>query len=164
MRMPKKLFHLFARGRADLLDHGAAIAEDDGFLAVALHVDGGEDADQAVGFFPMIHQNDDGVRNFLARLQQDFFAHQFGGEEARGLVGDVIGGEVRRAFGKRADDQVAQAWSTSSGARAETGRKSSNVVQFAEELDGGQHLLAVLEQVDLVDDQEHGRLWSGGGR
>src|SRR5580658_6231600 len=58
--------HLRARQRADLLQHGALRADDDGLLAVALHADGGEDARETRRFFPLVDGDGDGVRHLLA--------------------------------------------------------------------------------------------------
>src|ERR1700733_15168868 len=47
-------FHLQARQRADLLQHGALGADDDSLLAVALHADSCENAREPRRFFPLV--------------------------------------------------------------------------------------------------------------
>src|ERR1035441_4877127 len=42
------------------------------------------------------------------RYPQDFFAHQFGGQKALRLVGNVVFGKVSRPFGQTVEDHLAQ--------------------------------------------------------
>src|ERR1019366_1503307 len=61
----EKCFHFLAGQRADLLEHGPALADDDALLSVTLHRNGGVDADRPRGLLPLFDQHRDGVRHFL---------------------------------------------------------------------------------------------------
>ena len=47
--------HFLARQSADILQHRAARADNNALLAVALDIDGGEDANQFWGILPRVH-------------------------------------------------------------------------------------------------------------
>ena len=112
--------HIFAGGGADALEHFAAFADKDGFLAGALADDGrgdfcdgepGVGGALAAGFrwiFPFFDDDGRGVGDLFAGEHEDFFADELGDEEALGLVGDLILGEVALALGEVGDDAVEQ--------------------------------------------------------
>ena len=71
----EKLFNVAAGGGADAFDHRALLADDDGFLAAALNIDGGVH-DELVIFLVALHvldDNGDAVRHFFFGEAQDLF-------------------------------------------------------------------------------------------
>src|SRR5262245_27197594 len=87
-------FHLLAGERSDLFQHRASRPDNDSFLTFALHPDGGVNTGQLRRLLPFIDGDGDRMRHFLAGREQHFLAHQLGGEESLGLIGEVIFGEV----------------------------------------------------------------------
>ena len=95
----ENVLEFFARRGADFFDGFSAGADQNSLLAVALHVNGGANAQNLGSFFEAIHQDGDGVRDFVARGEDRLFADDFGGQETLGLVGVLISGKHRRGFG-----------------------------------------------------------------
>src|SRR5579872_4080344 len=62
----EELLHLLAGEGADLFEHRALGADDDGLLAVTLHADGSVNARERSGFLPPVHHYGDGVGHLLA--------------------------------------------------------------------------------------------------
>jgi hypothetical protein len=86
----------------DLLEHRAALADDDGLLAVALDVDRGVDAHEAVSalltlrLVELLHLDGDRVRHLVAEPHHRLLAHVLRGDLALQLVGHHVGREERR--------------------------------------------------------------------
>ncbi len=108
-------FDLFARGGADALEHFAAFADEDGFLAGALTKDGGGDfgdGEFAVFLFEgcrllkLFDYDGGGVGDLFAGEEKNFFPDELCDEEALGLVGELVFGEVALAFLEVRDDFV----------------------------------------------------------
>src|SRR5665213_176232 len=95
--------HLFQVGAgqfADLLDGGAALAQHDGFLAVALDEDDLVDLHRAVlALLPLLGFHRGGVGQFVMQAQIDFLARHFGGQQAGGNVGGFVFGIVPGPIG-----------------------------------------------------------------
>ncbi len=72
-------FQFFAGCCTDFLDGFPALPYQDSLLAVAFYVHGGANAQQLGSFLEIIYQDGDGVRDFVARGQDCFFAYDFGG-------------------------------------------------------------------------------------
>ena len=110
-------FEFFARCCADFFDGFPALADQNSLLAFALDVDGGADAQQLGRFLEIIYQDGDGVRHFVARGEDGFFAHDFGGEETFGLVGELVGREMRRGFGQAREPGIDEVEAAGAGER-----------------------------------------------
>jgi len=118
-------FEFFACCCADLFYGFPALADQNSLLAFAFYVDGGADAQKFGRFLEIVDEDGDGVGDFVARLQDGFFADDFGGDEALGLVGELVGGKMRRGFGQAREpgiDQIQAAAPVS----AEMGKISAN--------------------------------------
>ena len=87
---------------ADGLDHRAAPADDDRLLRFALDQDGAVQAEQPlrVRLFEPIDDDRGRERQLRVRVPQHLLAHQLGHEEPLGLIGQVVVGIERLAFGK----------------------------------------------------------------
>lgn len=88
----EKFFNIAAGSGADAFDHRALLADDDGFLATALNIDGGVH-DELVIFLVALHvfdDNGDAVRHFFFGEAQDLFADELGHDDALWLIGDGV--------------------------------------------------------------------------
>ena len=148
----EQFLQLFAGGGADFFEHCAAAANDDGFLAVALDVDGGADADQARALFEGVHQDGDGVGDFLARGGENFFAEELGSEETLRLVSEKISGKIRRGFGEMGDETVEQQRQAVAGERGD-GDDSGEVALAGERVNERKES-GLGNEVNLVGKQE----------
>ena len=74
------------------------------FLPLALDENYGGDFRELRAFFESLDEHAAGVRNFLRGEDEDLFANQFGNDEALGLIGDLVFGEILWALGQRVDD------------------------------------------------------------
>jgi len=148
----EQFLQLFAGSGADLFEHCAAAADDNGFLAVALDVDGGADADQARAFFERVHQDGDGVGDFLARGGENFFAEELGSEETLGLVSEKIGGKIRRGFGEMGDETVEQQGQAVAGERGD-GDDSGEVALAGERVNERKES-GLGDEVDFIGEKE----------
>ena len=72
-------FEFFACCCADLFYGFPALADQNSLLAFAFYVDGGADAQKFGRFLEIVDEDGDGVGDFVARLQDGFFADDFGG-------------------------------------------------------------------------------------
>ena len=145
----EQFLQFFAGSCADPLQHFSATADDDGFLAVAFDVDGGADADEARAFVKGVHQNGDGVRNFLTGKREDFFPQEFGGKETLGLIGEEVFGKIRLAF-RELGDEVVQEASQAIASQRGNGNDFSNVRFAGERVDEGKEL-RFGDEVNLVE-------------
>ena len=73
-----------------VLDRCASFANQDCFLALALHVDRGADAKKLGSFLETVNHHRNCVGHFVARGEDCFLANDFRGEEAFGLVGELV--------------------------------------------------------------------------
>src|ERR1700730_5536101 len=94
----EKLFHFLAGVGSYLLQHGAPRTDDDALLALAFHEYGGVDASDIGRLVPLIDQHGDRVRHLLLGLVKYLFADELGGQEALGLIGDVVLREIHWPF------------------------------------------------------------------
>ena len=145
----KQFFQLFASGGTDFFEHCAAATNDDGFLAVAIDVDRGTNADEARAFVKGVHQNGDGVRNFLTGKREDFFAKEFGDKETLGLIGEEVVWEIRLAF-REMGDEVVQEASQAIASQRGNGNDFSKVRFAGERVDEGKEL-RFGDKVNLVE-------------
>ena len=114
---------LAAGAGADLLELGAAFADQNCLLAVALAIDGRGDAGERqarrslaflarrsgrLGLFVALDDHGGGVGNLFAGLDQNALANQLGDHEALRLVGVLVLGVVALAGGQRLDDLAQQ--------------------------------------------------------
>ncbi len=105
---------------------------------------------------PALNQDGDGMRDLLTGMAEDLLANHFGGHEALGLIGDMVGGEIGRAFGQAGNDGVAYPLQTFASER----RDGDVFVEFTDRfklLDVGEQLSLVLHPVDLIGQQQRGR-------
>ena len=89
---------------ADFLEHVALVADEDFLLRVALDVERGHDPDELGTFFVFFDENGQRVGNFVIHGLNGFLADDFCGEEALGLIGDLVLGKVRIGFRKLAEN------------------------------------------------------------
>src|ERR1700690_3365314 len=116
---PEQRLDLLAGAGANLFQFGSAFSDEDGFLSIALAIDGGGYARKRepgrslpffsrwcgwFGLFILLDDDGRGVGNFFAGLDENALANQFGDHEAHGLVGVLILGIVALAVGEHADD------------------------------------------------------------
>ena len=157
-------FDLFAGSGSDALQHLAALADEDGFLAGALAEDGGGDFGdgelavlgllQGGGLFEFFDDYGGGVGDFFSGEEEDLFADEFGDEKALGLVGELVFGEVALAFGEVGDDLVeeeveALLFAGGDGDDVGEGVEVAPVGDEGEEAGFG-------DGVDLVEDEDDG--------
>lgn len=158
-------FDLLAGGRADTLEHVAGAADDDGFLAGALDKDGGGNFSNGkfavAGFFctggwifPALDDDGGGVGDLFAGQHEDFFADEFGDEEALGLIGDLVLGEVALAFWEEGDDLVEQEVEALFLAGGD-GDDVAEVVEARPVRDEREQVL-LGDGVDFIEDEEDG--------
>ena len=84
-----------------MLDHLAALADDDALLALALDVNGGVHAQHLLGLLERIANHTHGVRDLVAGAAQDLLAHKLGNKRLVGSIGTHIFGEPTRALGQK---------------------------------------------------------------
>src|SRR6266403_1963058 len=89
---------------SDLLEHLAAFAEQNGFLAVALAVNHSGNPRQPWTLFELFDQDRDRMRHFFMRLHQNMLADQFCCHESHRLIGKLILGKIARATGQSFQD------------------------------------------------------------
>ena len=116
------------------------------------HVDSGGDARQLLAFFVLIDQHRGRVRHFLRGVQQHLLADQLRYQEPLRLVGDLVFGEVSRAFGQGLDYAIQQRVEPLALQRRDRDH-FGEVVQFFVLRDQRQQLLLV-DGVDLVQQQK----------
>src|ERR1019366_206596 len=92
----------------DFLQIGALLADQDRLLSLAFAVDGRRNARQLGAFLILIDQYGCGVGNFLRGVLKHLLANQLRHQEAFGLIGNLVLGEIARAFRQRFDDHVEQ--------------------------------------------------------
>ena len=140
-------------GGSDLLEHLAAFAEQDGFLAVAFAINHGGNPGQARTLFELLDQNRDRVRHLFMRLHQNMFADQLRRHESHRLIGDLIFREIARAVGQSfqdAGEQLIEAFLLESG----DGDDLFKIVQRLELCDQWEQITLVREEIDFVEQQE----------
>ena len=133
----ENVFEFFARSGADLLDGFPALADQNSLLAFALDVNGGADAQHLGSFLEAVNQDGDGVRDFVARLEDGFFADDFGGEEAFGLIGKLVGRKMRRGFGQTGEPGIDEIEAAGAGEGGD-GKNFGKLEFFIVALDKGQ--------------------------
>ena len=94
---PNRRFHVLAGIGGDALEALAALADDHGLVRRPVDDHGGVDAPQVAFLLELLDLDGDAVGQFLAEVAEQLFAQHFGGQEAFGAVGDVVGVEYRRA-------------------------------------------------------------------
>jgi hypothetical protein len=152
------LFEVLAGLGADALDHLAALADDDRLLRFMVHENRREDPRRLTldSVLELIDHHCCGVRQFLARVPEHFFADELGGERALGLIGEVLLRVQRRPFGQGVDDFGDQRRDPVARERRDrhdrAKRRRSCVV-----IDQRQQL-RLPDQVDLVERQHRWRL------
>lgn len=113
--VPEECLDVFARRGPDLFEHGAALADQNGFLPGSLAENGGRDAGQrspltrcslwlGLRLFPALHDNGSGVRHLFPGQQQHLFPDDFGREKSLRLVGDLVTRKKPAALRKTSDD------------------------------------------------------------
>ncbi len=85
----------------DMLDHLAALADDDALLALALDVNRGVHAQHLLGLLERVADDANGVRNLITSAAQDLLAHELGHKGFVGRVGAHVLGEPTRALGQK---------------------------------------------------------------
>ena len=146
-----------ARGHADLLDHGAALAHDDALLTLALDEDRGAHAGVAI-LLPHDVVADDGygVGNLVTAVEQDLLAHELRHEVLLGGVGVHVVGEPLGALG----ELLAHEGEEGVDVEALRGARDDDVVEvgkLARGLELGLHLVW-LGDVGLREHEDLGRM------
>ena len=85
-----------------MLDHLAALADDDALLALALDANGGVHAKHLLGLLERIADHANGVRDLITGAAQDLLAHKLGNERLVGSVGTHVLGEPTRTLRQKA--------------------------------------------------------------
>src|SRR5262245_46554525 len=98
---PQQRLELPARGRARLLDDGAALADDDPALGIAFDPDVADQDEQVIprALLVALDRDGDRVHELVTRHAQELFPHELGRDERLGRVRDHAVGEVLRSFG-----------------------------------------------------------------
>src|SRR5580700_4014390 len=92
-------------GRAsNLLEHLAALAEQNGFLPVALAKNRSRDPRQPRALFKLFNQHGDGVRNLFMRLHENMLADRLRHHEAHRLIGDLLLRKIAGTVGQSLQD------------------------------------------------------------
>ena len=90
-RPVQRLGQFLARGLADGLDLGAALADDDRFLARAFDQDDLMDERAAIlPLLPFLVLDGAGIGQFLAELEVELFARDLGREKPGRQVGELV--------------------------------------------------------------------------
>ena len=84
-----------------MLDHLAALADDDALLSLALDVNGGVHAQHLLGLLERVADYANGVRDLITGAAQDLLAHKLGNERLVRSVGTHVLGEPTRALGQK---------------------------------------------------------------
>src|SRR5208282_2420935 len=92
--------NLQTRGGTNSFQHLALLADQDAFLAVAFAIDGCGNARELRAFFEVVNNYGGGVGKFLLSFEQDALANDLPSHESRGLIGNLILWEYRRAGGQ----------------------------------------------------------------
>src|SRR5262249_38375385 len=88
-----QLFNIGTGRAANLLEHSAALANEDAFLRIALHVDVRRDVGhRAAAFLELSHLDGYAVRNFLLRVEQYLFPDVLGGNVTQGCIAELVFG------------------------------------------------------------------------
>jgi len=154
----KQHFDVAARLFTDFFEHLALSADDDAFLRIAFHVNGGFDIDPVlVGpFGKFLHRNRHRVRNFLPQQVKHLLPHQFRHQEPFRLIGQMVLREVAWSLwqeGPELGEKIRHALA-GEGADGNDGVKPEDLPVA---VDHGQQVALVADQVDLVDGQDHRR-------
>ena len=133
-----------------MLNHLAALADDDALLALALDVNGGVHAQHLLGLLERIADYANGVRNLITRAAQNLLAHKLGNERLVGSVGTHAIGEPTRTLGQKVRNGLDE------GIDVEVlDRRRHDLVVIFHELVGGPKLLHDLCGVGLIGLGEH---------
>src|ERR1700687_4702467 len=149
-------YHLLdveAGGGSDLLEHLAAFAEQDGFLAVAFAVNHSGNPGQPWILFELLDQDRNRVWHLFVRLHKNMLADQLRRHEAHRLIGDLIFREIARAVGQsvqHAREQLVEAFPLESG----DGDDLLEIVQRLELRDQREQFGLVGEEIDFVEQEE----------
>ena len=140
-----------------MLDHLAALADDDALLALALDVNGGVHAQYLLGLLECIADHANGVRDLITGAAQDLLAHKLGNERFVGSVGTHILGEPTRTLGQKVRNGLDK------GIDVEVlDRRRHDLVVIFHELVGCLELLHDLCGVGLIGLSEHQDLLATG--
>src|SRR5439155_487205 len=107
--------HLAPGTRSNLLQPRASLADHDRLLAVALHENGGGDADEpagaglALGFVEQLDQDRRAVGNLLPGVAQELLADQLGAEIALLHVRPLLRGKHRRSLRQVRNQRIDEA-------------------------------------------------------
>src|SRR5690606_6769198 len=93
---------------ADLLQPLTAMANDDRLLPGALDPDDGMDEQAIVLFLEFLNRNRQAVGQLLTQPPRELLADDFGCQELRPSVRDLIGRKMRRRFRQVAGDDPGQ--------------------------------------------------------
>src|SRR5258706_7126033 len=123
----EQALEVLARGGRHRFQPLAALAEDDGLLAVALDEDRGFDAAQAAFFLEAVDRHFAAVGQLLGEGLEELLAQHLGGEEALVAIGQLVRGIGGRALGQRLGDDAQErrqvlAGLGAQGTRAENSR------------------------------------------
>lgn len=155
----EELLEGFAGLGADFLEGHALVADDDAFLAVALHEDDGADADALVRLVEGFHHYLAGVGYLLIVVEEYLLADDFGDEEAGGLVGPLVFVEVGRGRGQEFLDAAHDVINVEAclGGDGEYLGRGQGFVPRGDEV----FKRLLVGYVDFVDEQEYGHLHAG---
>ena len=133
-----------------MLDHLAALADDDALLALALDVNGGVHAQYLLGLLERIADHANGVRDLITGAAQDLLAHKLGNERLIGSVGTHVLGEPTRTLGQKVRNGLDE------GIDVEVlDRRRNDLVVILHELVGGLELFHNLGGIGLIGLGKH---------
>lgn len=152
--LASELLDVAAGFGAEFLDGLALVADEDGFLAVALDEDEARDVVDAFLLLVALDSHLAAVGDFLLVVEEYLLAHDLADEEAHGAVGEFVLGEVGGMFGEEREDSVedfADVEALGGGAGDDDGARYLYLPVGDALLDGG-----LVGEVYLVDDEDDG--------
>ena len=140
-----------------MLNHIAALADDDALLPLALDVNRGVHAQDLLSLLKGVTDDAHGVRDLITGAAQDLLAHKLGNERLVGSVGTHVLGEPTRTLRQKVCNGLDE------GIDVEVlDRRRHDLVVIFHELVGGLKLLHDLCGVGLVGLGEHQDLLAAG--
>ena len=140
-----------------MLDHHAALADDDALLPFALDVNRGVHAQDLLSLLERVTDDAHGVRDLVAGATQDLLAHKLGHEGLVGRIGAHVLGEPTRALGQKASDGLDKRIDVEV-----LDRRRHDLVVVFHKLVSGLELLHDLCGIGLVGLREHQDLFGTG--
>src|SRR5579871_1984778 len=153
---PEHTFQFLPRLRANFLERRPSRSDHDLFLTGPLHIDGGCDPPQLWSIFPLLDPHRNGVRHFLVREAQNFFAQNLRPQKTFGLIRHVVAwiqrGPLRQTLHDCRPERI-EPFAFERGNRDVFGK----FVQFLITLDQRQNFWLALERIHLIEHEQRRR-------